>query len=550
MGITISRNAEAGGSAAESRNCRASDRRSPRGVFVSCLALAACGAPQAALAQYGAPSVSTALEANTSSGAANRTGPPFQFRISGQETFTDNVNLEPSSTRQSDLITQLTPAVSMYYHGGRTQLTGDISLPILLYAHTGSRNNRVVPQANVTGRLEAVERLFFIEAAVNASQSYLSPLGATSTAIENNPGNAYSQQSYRISPYLRHEAGDYAYQIRNDSTWSNASDTPTNVSNVYSNALDAYVTRTPRPFGWAAQYHRDDVRFTDRQSESTEIARLRGTWRPVPEWQLSAHGGYERADFVLAEQSGIVYGAGLAWQPDVRTRLSATWEHRFFGTAYQFDLHSRTPLVTWSITSSRDVSSYPQLLAQLGAGDVTSILDQLFSSRFPDPAERHQFVENVIRDRGLPATLTDPIGLYTQNIVIEENTEATVGLIGARNTVLFRAYHLRTVAAPGSDVLEANLVRASDVTQDGGGVTWTHSLTPLAHFVLRYDQRYAAQTSGPGSARSRSLTGELSYALTHTTSLRAGARAQRQRSDTFPGYDEAAVYVGFTHLFH
>src|SRR4030095_10191291 len=84
-----------------------------------------------------------------------------------QETLTNNVNLQPSSSRRGDLITQLTPGVQIYGQSAHSLLTGSIAVPILLYARTGSENNQVAPLVNLFGTAEFVERFLFVEGTAN-----------------------------------------------------------------------------------------------------------------------------------------------------------------------------------------------------------------------------------------------------------------------------------------------------------------------------------------------------------------------------------------------
>ncbi len=63
-----------------------------------------------------------------------------------EETLTNNVNLEPTSIRRGDLISQITPALGISGKSAHASLDGSIALPILLYVNTGAENNRVEPQ--------------------------------------------------------------------------------------------------------------------------------------------------------------------------------------------------------------------------------------------------------------------------------------------------------------------------------------------------------------------------------------------------------------------
>ena len=98
------------------------------------------------------------------------------------------------------------------------------------------------------------------------------------------------------------------------------------------------------------------------------------------------------------------------------------WEHRFFGASYLVSFDHRRPLSVWSFRASRDITSYPQQLANLSAGgDVNGLLNTLFASRVPDPAARQTFVDQFIRQRGLPPTLAGPISLFSQQVTLEES---------------------------------------------------------------------------------------------------------------------------------
>lgn len=483
-----------------------------------------------------------------------RKQPLFEPALAVDETYTTNVNLQPPDSRQSDFITRITPSVRIFERGARTTLTGEVAAPVLLYVRTAAQNNRVVPKVDLTGKVEAVERLFFVEGAVHVQQAYLSPFGPTSTAIENNPQNAYTSQSYRLSPYVKGgTAGDLTYELRDNNIWTSLGNAPVSTANSYTNELSGNVTRTARPLGWALEYRRTDVEFTSRPDQITEIARARGLYRPAPELELSASFGYERNDFSQNVIENSIYGAGVRWRPDPRTRLDAQWEHRFFGASYKVAFDHRTPLSVWNVNASRDVTSYPQVLAQLGAGaQVSGLLDSLFSSRIPDATERQQFVQRIVDDRGLPAVLSSPVTLFTRNIYLEQRVSATAGLLGARNAVFVTAYRVRTEPVTGeeSGLPSALADLLNNNTQTGGTATWTNRITPALTLTTDLDYRHTvANAPAAGTSNQVAAHATLKMPLSANTSLRGGVRYQRLSSDVTDDFDEFAVFVGFTHFF-
>src|SRR5215471_16276966 len=89
-----------------------------------------------------------------------------------EEVLTDNVNLAPSGSAESDLVTVITPGLRVNEKSARASLSGQIEVPILIYARTGSQNDTVLPQANLTGQVEALEKFLYIEGAASVQQTY------------------------------------------------------------------------------------------------------------------------------------------------------------------------------------------------------------------------------------------------------------------------------------------------------------------------------------------------------------------------------------------
>src|SRR6476646_7142308 len=94
--------------------------------------------------------------------------------VSWESTFTDNVNLASSDRKESDWINQIAPTLQFSWVSAHTRAAGRIGLPVLLYVNR-SESNEVRPEVAVTATWEAIERFFFIDAAINVSQQFLSP---------------------------------------------------------------------------------------------------------------------------------------------------------------------------------------------------------------------------------------------------------------------------------------------------------------------------------------------------------------------------------------
>lgn len=502
----------------------------------------------------GEPAAAPAPATTTANATAPARTPPLQASVTADFEFTDNVNLAPSGQRQSDFVTQITPSLRINEKGAHTSLQGTIGAPILLYARTGSENNAVRPEVNLNGTAELYPRLFYLDGSVQVSQQYFSPFGARPQDLASATNNRYTAQSYRVSPYLKGDAsGGVHYELRDNNIWSNANSAPVATDRSYTNEIVGNVTRDPRPFGWSLDYDRSDTRFKLQDPLLTESERAHASWRANGQFELSADAGYEHNTFTLESFSGVVYGVAAKWHPTDRTNIEASWEHRFFGASYHVTFDHHTPLSVWSLRASRDITTYPQQLATLEAGrDVGTLLNQLFSSQFTDPAQRQVFVDQLIRDRGLPPVLSSALTLYTQQVTLQESVQGTLGLLGARNAVFLTAYRSRNEPVGNANLSVADLLSNTftNNTQTGANVVWTHKLTAL--YVLTTSADFA-RTVGNGDVAGRSnqviLRSIVSAPLSLLTTVYAGARFQRLTSDIGGDYHESALLVGISHLF-
>ena len=473
--------------------------------------------------------------------------------LRGSLQWTDNVNLV-ATDRKSDWVTEITPTLVFAGKGAEASVTGSISAPVLLYANTGGSNNRILPQANIVGSATLYPQFLFVDASVQVSQDFISPFAPRPQNFVSNTANRYTAQSYRISPFIKGEShGNLQYELRDTNLWTNATNVSLTGDRAYTNEIVGHLTRDPRPLGWGVNYDRVDTQFNAQDSFVTEIGRLNALWQPDPQLQFSLGGGYEDNRFQFDTFSGATYGGGFKWRPSSRTSVDVDAEHRFFGASYHVLLLHRAPRSIWTLRASRDITTYPQNLATLpDQGNVAALLDSLFSSRLTDPAARQAFVQQLIRERGLPATLTGPLDIFNQQVTLQESFEGTVNLIGVRNAVLLTAYRRRTEPIPGSTQVLVDLLSTlqTNNTQYGSTVVWTYRLTPLYTLATSADWfRTDANDESGLQSKQATLQVALTAPLTKVTSVYAGARYQRFTSNLQSPIEESAVFVGINHIF-
>jgi uncharacterized protein (PEP-CTERM system associated) len=471
-----------------------------------------------------------------------------------QETATNNVNLQPSSSAEDALVTEITPRLAVNHRGPRTTLFGNVSLPVVLYLPSGAASDRVYPAVNLLGDVMVVDNLVYIEGQVNVSQQFFDPFGAQPPSLSNPTNNRYRSDNYRVSPYIRGStSAGTNYELRNDNVWSNLSGAPISTSNSSYTSFSGVASNIQTTLGWQVSFNYTDTRFNNQQNSLvTQIYRASPVYRVDPNLRVSATGGFEENQGYATSSRGAIYGVGFVWQPTPNTNVTGDWESRFFGSSYRFSYEHVSPLSVWNLRFSRNITSYPQQLATVPGGvNVAGFLDSLFIFLIPDPLQRQNAVNQFIQDRGLPATLVSPVNVYTEQILLQQYVGGTIGLIGARNTVFMTAYSARNepIAASGA-VLPPLLATGNNNVQNGGTIVWTHQLTPSLSSLFSADgQQTLARGGSVGNTKQGLVRFVLSTTLTPSTTAFAGARYQALQSDVSSDYIEAAVFVGIGYRF-
>ena len=246
--------------------------------------------------------------------------------ISVRETYTTNATLAPSDQALSSFVTTVRPAINVSGTGARVQLSGYAAVQGLLYLGE-YHADQYYWQANLNGRVEAVENFFYVEGAINVSQQYLSPFGAQPASNIGVTDNRYTSAGFRVSPYIQGVLpGNVTYLLRNDNIWSNLGNTPGTPGFVgsYVNRWFGRLDSPIRTFGWSLEGNATSTKFTNEQALTNQLVQGYLRYRPDPQVHLYGIGGYEWNDYFLTESSNFVYGAGVEWRPTDRTNVNGT----------------------------------------------------------------------------------------------------------------------------------------------------------------------------------------------------------------------------------
>lgn len=545
-----------------SRRCTAAPYGVRPQVFaVAFAALGAMGAAETSLAQSWAlpgttgPGTSAApawaqpvINPQTGQQAAPSTGWSIQPGLRLQSTYTNNVTLSPKGQEKSDFFTELTPGLTIRGVSPRAQVLGSVGVTGVWYWNE-SQYNRIVPGANLRGRLEAIERLAFIEASVLAGPQFASFLGAQPSTTAATAPNTFTQYIYSVSPYIqrRFDAGT-SVLLRNDNVWAQASGNTT----IRDSYTQQWTGNVDHPLGRfliaGASYNYNSIEYQNSTPLKNDIARGRLTWRPDPMYQLYATGGYETNNYALGDREGSTYGGGGRWSPTERTNLIADWEHRFFGSSYLYAANHRTRTAAFDVRTSRGVNTFPQLVAGANTINYAAQYDAALAGSITDPIAREAAVNQLLAQLGLPATATTVSGLFNQQIFIQERTEGSVTLTGVRNTAGLTLFQGRTETVP-TQANTSGLIAALTTRQRGATLTWNSRLTQTLTLNVTSTRFLNEIVSGglgvtTGDSTNTIYRAVLSTPLSPRTDVFGGARHYRLDSTVNEAVRETAVFAG------
>ena len=202
--------------------------------------------------------------------------------FSAQETLTNNVNLVSNESRRSDWVTQLTPSLRVTEKGARTSLLGSVSLPVLLYARTGSENNNAYPSADLLGDIALVENWLHVEGQIAISQQYFNPFGGQPLGLDNATQNRYESDTYRISPYAKGVTSNgVRYELRNNNVWTNVSNTPVAANDFRYTQFKGNAAHPETIIGWQADFDVNDVTLIWPSPDSLSALAVADSVRPA-----------------------------------------------------------------------------------------------------------------------------------------------------------------------------------------------------------------------------------------------------------------------------
>ena len=474
--------------------------------------------------------------------------------ITVRETYTNNASPGAEGTH-ADFVTDVSPGIRLAGTGARFRAQLDYQAHVLLYLRSSAEDN-LANFLSASGTIEAVEKLFFVDASALVNQNFISPLGIQPAELSAATSNRIETRVFSVSPYVRGQVGQaFSYELRNRNSWTSADSDL--LANSQTTLWNGRVASPIRLFGWALEYEQSRVVYNEvpRPEQNSRLYRGRLYWQPSGEWRLFVSGGREQNDYSQQQtRSYDIYGGGLSWRPGPRTSADLEWERRFFGPSPRARLFHRTRLTAWTLDYSRDISNFPQELLRLRPGNTAALLDAIFTARIPDPLQRQAAVERFLRASGTPAFLANSQAFYTQEIFLRDGLEAWMAIIGARNSTTFTAFASKSTRisdTPGSVFPDAFLL-AERIRQRGFGVRFNHQLAPFTSAGAGATRTFSRQEiPTTRDSRNDSFTVSVDHTLSPKTRAFAGLSwTNFSSADTASGnLDATSIFVGFNHRF-
>jgi uncharacterized protein (PEP-CTERM system associated) len=490
----------------------------------------------------------------------------FEPTLGATATATNNRSMSFGSTAEKDIVTDIEPRLNVYGRSSKFTFQGSVGAHLLLNANS-TPQSRVLPQILPAGLLtlnaNVIDRWLYFDAAATAEQVASDPYGARVEA--ENPVNKLNSLSYRFSPYLQHAfTPSLSLLARSDSTWSrrrgefSATD-PRRNSSVQRESV--IFEQKPQPLGLSIEGFQEETRFVNTTETLLLIGRGQAvvTYLVDPTFSIGIVGGKEKSKYALTSSADQIVGTRILWIPTERTELKGVYEQRFFGTGGSLELKHRSPFFSLALNVSREPSilgtSFVLDPAGPTGGDVRTLLDEIFKTRYPNPADRAVVVGSVISGLGVPSVLGQPVEVFSDYAQLTSAAGISLIFQGSRSTVIARLYARRSrQLRPEDTPFIPTLGIGADNTQEGLSLDFnrrlTRSLSVDLGLGLSSIKGLAAATGL--STKNAAIRLGFTQALTPKTKATLGARYQRVDQVAI-GQDasakEIAAFVGMVHSF-
>jgi uncharacterized protein (PEP-CTERM system associated) len=468
-------------------------------------------------------------------------------RVSISENYSNNVFLQ-SSGKQNELITQISPGISINSRAGRIKGVFDYSLNELLYAkNTSARQSQNA--LNTAGTVEALDNWAFIDFSGNISRQAISAFGTQSNNDLAINGNSTETSVYRLSPYFRGRLGGFADYVARYS-WATTRSGVATLANAQTRESSLALNGvTSGPLGWSADANSQNLTYRTGRPVADDRLKASLIYSFSPQVNVSLIGSRESNNYTTAaKESYNSAGAGLNWAISERTKLSAQLEHRSFGQSHNLSFEHRTARTAWRFSDSQDVAASPVQSGATVLGSLSDLLYGQFASIESDPFKRTQLVNQFMQNNGFNSDARVISNFLASSASLQRRQEASFALLGIRDTVSFSLTRGSNSQLSSFVTGFDDLSKSSIIRQTGVSIAYAHRLTPDAALNVVASRQNTSGAVGLQSNSLRSINLSLSGRVGRQMNASIGARRVFFESTTNP-YTETGVVGNLSVLF-
>jgi uncharacterized protein (PEP-CTERM system associated) len=484
----------------------------------------------------------------------------FEPSLGALITATNNSGFSFSNERERDVIVDIEPRLLVRGRGASFTLEGDVGLKALVYTQS-TQENRLLPNGKVALNANLVERWLYFDTSVLAEQVASDPY--TARADTESGLNKINSLQYRFSPYLQHSfTPAVSLSLRTDNIWTerrgefNGND-PRRNSVVKRDSLT--FEQKPQPLGFSVEAAQETTKYRSGNDATVlDQAYARGVvnYALDPTFIVGLVGGKEKSEYTLSSTTDTIAGVRFSWAPTERTELKGTYEQRFFGNGGSLQWTHRSPFVAFSFNAAREPNALgTSFQLNPGGGTVQSLLDAIFTTRYPNPADRAIVVGTVIAGLGVPSVLGSPVEVFADYAQLRDSVSLSAVFQGVRSTLSTRIYAIKSRQLVQEDAPLVPIVGLqADNTQRGFSVDFTRRLTSTltAEAGVGYGSIEGLGAAAGQSTKNTSARFGLTQTLSPRTKATVGTRVLRTDISTVGGEasaKEIAAFVGMTHRF-
>ena len=460
-------------------------------------------------------------------------------------TWTDNAALTSNTTKKSDVLSEISPSVLAT--ANRPDARGTVSYGLrAINALNNTIPNALLHDFRGFGDLGLGSERLRLTARGFATNGVGSPFALSSVDAATTPAtNRVLYKRLELSPYFLGRIDDVAdYQIRYRAGYydSGVPDLRTNENTLIGTA------RSNNEFsqiGWQMSAQTSQRRFDNGFDYGTSALVMTAMFASSPAFRAGLSANYSRVAIVVDEQgrsSGWGPGFLMSFTPSERTSLNLIGARQYYGDTGSLRLAHRAPSWSFSMNAQRALVSPLE----------TSIL-------FLDPSQQFGIADgrptnNPIADGLILQGLANPAGtlfvtgLSTAAVTLETGLNASFGIIGGANSVVWTVFSTRRSAVPLTADAQAGLpssLGGTIISSSGGNVSYRFALSGTSSLILRGTVSNWRNESDDAKSQVQSLSAGYYAQLTPNWRGSFELRRSKQRSggSALARYDQDAVVV-------